>query len=112
MKYVCLNSQCENYQKEEEYHKESYSFVDGKLVGSNCRCPRCGQMRKEINPNADMPLSEKNIGINFFSSMSAEQKREVLKKRSHEHFNKKIKERKDGLLNKAMSEMRDIKRGK
>jgi hypothetical protein len=112
MKYVCLNPQCENYQKEEEYHKESYSFTNGKFVGKNCLCPRCGQLRKEINPNEEIPLSEKNIEVNFFAGMSVEQKREVLKKRSHEHFNKAIKERKEGLLNKAMSEMRDIKSGK
>jgi hypothetical protein len=112
MKYICLNPKCENYQIEDEYLKEVYSFTNGKLIGKNCRCPRCGQNRKEIDPNVDVPLSEKNIEINKFDGLSVQQKQEVLKKRSHEHFKKNIKERKDGLLNKAMSEMRNIKSGK
>ena len=40
--------------------------------------------------------------------MSTEQKREALRKRSHQHFKKEIKERKDGMLNQAMTEMRDL----
>ena len=61
-------------------------------------------MRKEINPANNVPLSEKNIGINLFDGMSKDRKIEVLKKRSHEHFQSKLKERKDELLNKATEE--------
>ena len=40
--------------------------------------------------------------------MSKDRKIEVLKKRSHEHFKSKLKERKDELLNKAMTEMKNL----
>lgn len=112
IKYICQNPECPNFQKEEELTREIFVFRDGHLVGKNRPCPKCGQLREEINPNASVPLSEKNLSIAQFSSMSVEQRREALKKRSQEHFKKEVKERKDGLLNQAMTEMRGIKTGK
>ena len=81
------------------------------MVGKNCRCPRCGERRKEINPNEDVPLSQKNISMNFFDGMNMEQKKEMLMKRSHEHFKKHIRERKEGLLNQAIGEMSKFRKG-
>lgn len=104
MKYKCNNPDCPDYGKEEYYASESFRFRDGKLVGEHAECHKCGKLREEINPNKDIPLSEKNVGINFFNGMSSEQKREALKKRSHAHFNKEIKERKEGMLNQAKAE--------
>ena len=63
-----------------------YKMVNGELQSNNAPCPRCGQIRKEINPNRDIPISEKNIEIAKYSSASPEQRREILKKRSHDHF--------------------------
>ena len=40
--------------------------------------------------------------------MSKERKQEVLKKRSHEHFKKNIEERKEGLMSRAINEMRNM----
>lgn len=108
MEYICLNPQCENYQKSEYLSSESYQYIGGKLMGKNCPCPKCGQLRKENNPDAEIPLSEKGITFNFFSGMSMEQKRKVLKERSKQDFQKHIKERKDGLLNQAITEMKEI----
>ena len=56
----------------------------------------------------DVPLSEKNVNFGQYSSASTEQKREILKQRSHEHFEKKVKERKDYLMNKAIGEMKSL----
>lgn len=113
MKYICMNPDCERYEQEEYLSSETYYFRNGKMVGKNCCCPKCGKERQVVkNPDADIPLSQKNIGINHMGSMSMEQRREVLKKRSHEHFKKEIKERKDGLINAAVSEMNDFKKGK
>ena len=111
MKYICHNPECPKCGVEEELTKEIFVFRNGHLVGQNCPCPKCGKEREEINPAKDIPLSEKNIEIAQFSGMSMEQKREALKKRSREHFQKEIKERKYGLLNQAMTEMRNIKKG-
>lgn len=110
MKYVCENTDCSKYGVEEYYVSETFKYQDGRLVGSHAVCPSCGKERKEVNPNKDVPLSEKNIGVNLFQGMSTEQKREALRKRSHQHFNKEIKERKDGMLNQAMTEMKDLTR--
>lgn len=110
MRYVCRNAECPQCGIEETLHKESYKYVSGQgLVGEHRDCPHCGKPREELNPNADVPLSEKNVTVNFFDGMSKEQKREVLRKRAHDHFNRSIKERKDGLVNQAISEMKNLK---
>ena len=111
--YLCENKNCARYGHQETVTRESFKYVSGVgLVGENAKCPICGQMRKYVNPDANVPLSEKNIGFGMYSSASAEQKREMLRKRSHEHFNKKVKERKDHLMNQAMTEMRGLGKGK
>ena len=112
MKYVCKNSDCPEYGKEVYLSSETFRFRNGNLVGEHAECPTCGKLREEINPNKDIPLSEKNISINLYDGMSMEQKREVLKKRSRQHYDKEIKERKTELLNKAVNEMRDLQKGK
>lgn len=107
--YVCNNEKCENFGVREEITREVFKYISGKgLVGEHSVCPCCGEDREYINPNSDIPLDEKNVGFGMYSSASTEQKREMLKKRSHEHFNKKVKERKDYLMNKAMSEMKGL----
>lgn len=107
--YLCQNKDCAHYGQQETVMRESFKYVDGiGLVGEKAKCPICGQIRKYVNPDADVPLSEKNIGFGKYSSASAEQRREMLKQRSHEHFNKKVKERKDYLMNQAITEMRGL----
>lgn len=105
MEYICNNQQCPNYGKKEHLSSETYKYRDGRLVGEHSQCPKCGVEREEINPNKNVPPSKKNIGIGLFAGMSKEQKQEVLKKRSHEHFKKNVEERKEGLMNRAISEM-------
>lgn len=109
MKYVCTNENCSHFNVEDEYVSESYVCVKGELIGKHRECPHCGKERKEINPAEQIPLSQKNLSFNFFNGMSKENQKEILRKRSHEHFKKEIKERKDSLLNQAMSEMRGKK---
>lgn len=109
MEYTCNNPECEKFGIKDYYSSETFK-VDSKghLVGSNCLCPKCGAIREETNPNSNIPLSEKNIGIGKFSSASPEQKKEMLRKRTHEDFNKKVKEKKDHLMNQAMTEMKGM----
>lgn len=108
MEYICNNPKCPNYGKKEYFSSETFKYHDGRVVGEHIQCPKCGLERENINPNKDIPLSEKNIGIGLFAGMSKEQKREVLKKRSHEHFKKNIEEQKEGLISRAINEMRNI----
>lgn len=106
--YICRNAQCERYGVPENVEREVFKYTADGLIGEKCRCPVCGKVREYINPSSEVPLSEKSVGVGTFSSKSAEQKRELLKKRSHDHFNKHVKERKDYLMNKAMGEMRNL----
>lgn len=110
MKYVCENPNCEKYGVEEYLSSETYRYRDGRMVGEHAPCPVCGRERKEINPNADIPLSEKTVGMNFFDGKNVDERREILRKRTHEHFVKEVKERKEYMINKAKSEFQDLHR--
>jgi len=88
-KFICRNLGCPKFGIEDEYLSNTYKLVDGQFISNNAPCPNCGKIREEINEN--IPLSEKNIDIGRYSSASKQDKREMLKKRSHDHFEKKIK---------------------
>lgn len=107
MKFVCRNEQCERYGVEDEYFSNSYKVIDGHLVSNNAPCPCCGEIREEINPYKDVPLSEKNIEIGKYSSASPEDKREMLKKRSHDHFEKEIKPFKEHQLHETVKQFKE-----
>jgi len=109
MKYVCKNPDCKKYNIEEFLITETFRYRDGKLVGEHVVCPICGKEREEVNPGANIPLSEKNVSVGMYSSMSMEERREALKKRSKDHFNKEIKERKDSMQNQVQKEWREYK---
>ncbi len=88
-KYVCTNEKCKNFGVEVIISKNTYKLIDGVLRSDNDFCPVCGQKRQELNAN--IPLSEKNIELGKYSMASKEEKTAILKKRSHQHFEKKIK---------------------
>lgn len=112
MKYICRNPNCKKYNQEETLIKEAFKYKGGRLVGEHCNCPVCGKEREEVNPNIDVPLSEKGVNIGQYSSMSATERRESLRKRSHEHFNKEIKERRDDMQSQVKSEWREYNKMK
>lgn len=107
MKFVCENPDCPKFGVEDEYLSNTFKIVNGHLQSNNAPCPCCGQIRKEINPYADIPLNEKNIGIAKYSSASPEQRREMLKKRSHDHYEKEIKPFKEHQLHEAVKTFKD-----
>ena len=107
MKYVCLNPDCKRYKVEDELTKESFHYEGGELVGEHADCPCCGRRRKFINPNEDIPLSQKETYYGKYSSASPQERREMLKKRAHEDYNKHVKERKDYLIHEAVRQFQD-----
>lgn len=107
--FICKNENCERYGIEDEYCSLTYKYVGGELQATVAPCPCCGKIREEINPN-DVPLSEKDIAFGKFASASKEQKTDMLKKRSHEHFEKKIKPFKDHQLHEAVKQMNELKK--
>jgi hypothetical protein len=102
MKYVCKNKRCKSFNKEDEFYNEIFIYENGKLIGEHQRCPECGCIREFINKDENIPLSEKNINIGRFNGMSVKDKQDLLKKRSHEHYEKKIKEKKEYLLHETV----------
>ena len=107
MKFICENPDCPKFGVEDEYFKTTFKIVDGHLQSTDAPCPKCGQIRKVINPNRDIPLSEKNIGIGKYTSASPEQRREMLKKRSHDHFEKEIKPFKEHQLYETVKNFKE-----
>lgn len=107
MKFVCRNEQCEKFGIEEEYLSNTYKVINGKLQSNNAPCPCCGEIREEINPYKDIPLSQKNIDIAKYSSASPEDKRAMLKKRSHDHYEKEIKPFKEHQLHETVKNFKE-----
>lgn len=107
MKFVCRNERCEKFGIEEEYLSNTYKVINGKLQSNNAPCPCCGEIREEINPNKDIPLSQKNIYIAKYSSASPEDKRAMLKKRSHDHYEKEIKPFKEHQLHETVKNFKE-----
>ena len=107
-KFVCRNKDCKKYGIEDEHLRNTYTMIDGHLVSANAPCPCCGKVREEINEAANIPISEKNLMYGEYSSASPEQKREMLKKRSHEHFEKYIKESKEEKINAAVKAFKNV----
>lgn len=107
MKFVCRNERCEKFGIEEEYLSNTYKVINGKLQSNNAPCPCCGEIREEINPNKDIPLSQKNIDIAKYYSASPEDKRAMLKKRSHDHYEKEIKPFKEHQLHETVKNFKE-----
>lgn len=101
-KYTCKNGGCSLNGKVVYQSKTTYKFSNGELIKTPYYCKNCKKQLIEIEEEV-VPLSEKNILVGKFSSYSKEEKKAVLKKRAHEHYNKEIKERKRDLLGKAFN---------
>ena len=109
MNYICRNENCSECGKKYTFTRISYKYINGKLMSDHALCPKCGEEREEINPNA-CPLSEKNIQLLMFDMASPEKQREMLKKRSHEHFKEKIEPYKKEKLNEAVTNFKEASR--
>lgn len=101
-KFICRNENCRKFGQVDEYFSNKYKLVDGKFVSNNAPCPCCGEIREEVDES--IPLSQKDIFVAKYSSLSPEDKREVLKKRSHDHYEKEIKPFKEHQLNEVVKQ--------
>lgn len=107
-KFFCRNSECDKFGVEEEYLSNSYRYVAGVgLQSNNAPCPSCGKIREEVDKNRDIPLSEKNIDVARYSSASPQQRKEILKKRSHDHYEKHVKPEKEHRLHETIRSFRE-----
>lgn len=104
MEFTCRNKNCERFNQEESCYKVVTVYGSDGPVCKQQPCPKCGEMRE--NTTEIIPLSQKHIGVLKIPSMTKEQKTAMLKKRSHEHYVKEIKESANFKLGSAMKEMR------
>lgn len=79
-------------------------------------CPDFGgcplELQKEENINSERFVRVFSSDFLKFDTLSPENKRNMLVKRSKEDFKKNIEERKNDLQGRAMKEMKDIVKGK
>lgn len=101
-KFICDNSTCPKFGVEDEYLTNTYKVVGEKLQSNHAHCPNCAEIRREVNMNKDIPLSEKHISVAKYSSASKEERTNILKKRSHEHFKKTVQPFKEHQLHEAV----------
>ena len=91
--FLCTH--CGNKFYEPNY---SVSFSMGSLVykykGQFIHCPECDKMELEF---IEQEIKEYNVYFGKFHSMNDQDKKKVLRKRSKEHFDKNLKERKNYL---------------
>ncbi len=93
MKVMCNNSDCKDFKKIVEV--EDWQGTDSYSLYLLKKCPICGVQRKTIELKVPQSPSGFNVHFGRFNSMSKEDKKRVLKKRSDDHFKKNIKERKE-----------------
>ena len=98
MKYKCKTKGCEQEGKVIEIFHTTSVFRNGKITTLEQVCKKCGQMMEDCTEK-----KEGDIEVYFgrFNSMSLKEKRRILKQRSTDHFNKKIKEKKEYMDRKA-----------
>lgn len=102
----CTNTKCAHFDKVDHEYSITISYSkNGEKFCAQQVCPYCGQMREDVTEV--IPPAKKNIQMGRYTSMSKDQKTDVLKKRSHEHYNKELKEQSEFKMQSAMKEMRE-----
>ena len=107
-KFVCKNKDCSKYGIVDEYFVNIYKTVDGKSQSNNAPCPVCGNIREELKDDIDVPVSEWNISIGEYSSASPEERKRILKDRSHQHYVSEIKSYKKHKISEAVRNFKSI----
>ena len=103
MKVICKNVNCQEFDKEIEVADWDGLHSYGLFVLK--QCPNCKKLR-QIIPGSLVEQDKDSVGFEGVAfakigSMSPQERKQVLKKRSNEHFKKHIKPRKE-YLDRAM----------
>lgn len=90
-----MEFQCKNHPDQKKtLLKVSFTMRDGKFVPKEAVCPICGEYMEDITDRSGCTFE--NVQLNLFSSKTPSQKKELLKKRSHDDNNKRSnREKKD-----------------
>lgn len=99
MKVKCININCLDFDKVVEVADWDGLHSYGLYILK--QCPTCKKLRKYIPEVIENKEEQKETGFNVafakIGSMTPQERKKVLKKRSNEHFNKHLKERKEYL---------------
>lgn len=90
-KFVCSNTKCERLGKEVIIQKVRWKFDRTYMTMTHgVRCDECGDMMEYIDEKKEGDI---NVYFGKFAAKSPEQKKEILKKRAHNHNMTKMKDR-------------------
>lgn len=98
MKVECENRECSQF--EEVVETKDWDGRDSYGLYLLRQCPVCHKKRKLVELESvpsETPIGFEKVSFGKISSMSMQDRKKILKKRSNEHFNKNIKERKEYL---------------
>lgn len=86
-KFKCTYKECQNFGKPVTFSKASFMFDEKQkkmVLRGEYRCPLCHNNMEFISEEGDSAIH--GFVINKFGSLTPEQKRSEMKKRSQEHF--------------------------
>jgi len=92
MRFTCRTEGCTNQNKEIYFFRTKIVILNGEKLVQESICPECGQVMKDTT---QYPQGDIDIYFGKVASMSPQERKKVLKKRSTDHFNRKIKGRKE-----------------
>lgn len=107
MQYICHNAACSECGKPDSVGEETFVLRGSRIVGKHAACPVCGQEREFVTASQEIPLSQKNFHIGQYTNASPEERRAMLKKRSHEHYEKEVRPVKEEKVRKAVEAFRE-----
>lgn len=104
MKYTCNNPNCERYQIEVEVQWNGSDALDLK---NKTMCPVCRDKMKCLDKSSATNSSVQNITTSKLSTMSILERKEMLKKRSDDHYRRTIKNKKEFLDNQFIKQAKN-----
>lgn len=106
MKFICSNEECPKFKQEQDFIKTTHKYDKNMNLFCVQGICSCGNKMEDVTQRA--PLSEKELSMSKFSLMTPEQKKAALKQRSSDHYKKEIQDKRHGLLDKAIKEMKNL----
>lgn len=104
MKYTCNNPNCERYQIEVEVQWDGSDVLNLKYKTT---CPNCHQKMKCID-SVQNNNSVQNVVTSKLSTMSIVDRKQMLKKRSDDHYMRSIKSKKEYMDNQFIKQAKNI----
>lgn len=104
MNYICENPSCEGYNKTVVVQWDGSNALDLK---NKTTCPHCNQKMKSID-STKTRVSIHNVATSKLSTMSIIDRKQMLKKRSDDHYKKNIKDKKEYMDNQFIKQAKNI----